>query len=75
MTHAAVGHLSGMILLHSILSLFASYINRKRGIKHCEECLAFSTYHHIAVHGRKQKKSAIFSIAMGTMLRQKGFLC
>ena len=42
---------------------------KKEALKHCEEHQAFIVYHHIAVHGRKQKESAIFSIAMGTILR------
>lgn len=69
MIHAVVDHLSGMILLHQFYHYLRVASIQKRGIKHCEEHQAFIVYHHIAVHGRKQKESAIFSIAMGTILR------
>jgi Ca2+/Na+ antiporter len=52
MIHVAVSYSANMlILLHSILSLFMSYINRKRDIKHGEECPAFITYCSIVLYG------------------------
>lgn len=52
MIHVAVSYSENMlILLHSILSLFMSYINRKRDIKHGEECPAFITYCSIVLYG------------------------
>lgn len=53
MIHAVVERLSSMMIpLHPILPLFGSCINRKRGIKHCEERPAFITFRHIALYGR-----------------------
>ena len=76
MIHAAAEHSANMMIpLHSILPLFVSYINRKRGIKHCEERPAFITFATLLYMDENRRNRRYLGIAMGTMLRQKGFLC